>query len=294
MEMRDIAIISADAPRTSGWLRLVIVSDTHNVDLPISLFPEGDLLIHAGDHTKNGLFSELTDAATWLRSLAARYTYGVVAIAGNHDKPLDVETWLQAASLSHPEERWSSELMNTARDLFKDNDIDAPMRLLQQSAEVIAGLKFFGSPYIGLTPRRQAMSKDNPLRYEGFARDPQRLMELYADIPSGLDVLITHSPPLGILDSSVQYGGVMREKPIAIGSVALRDRLREMLPDERPRLHIFGHEHDSRGVFWDEELGILFVNAAAVNGDQSIIKEGGDYVMKEDFRPWVIDIRVNP
>ena len=297
MEMRDIAIMSADTPRTPGWLRLVIVSDTHNVDLPISLFPEGDLLIHAGDHTKNGLFSELTDAATWLRSLAVRYTYGVVSIAGNHDKPLDVETWLQAASLSHPEERWSSELMTSALGLFKDNDIDAlyaPMRLLQHSAEVIAGLKFFGSPYIGLTPRRQAMTQDNPLRYEGFARDPQRLIELYADIPSGLDVLITHSPPLGILDSSVQYGGVMREKPIAIGSVALRDRLRGMLPDERPRLHIFGHEHDSRGVFWDEELGILFVNAAAVNGDQSVMRKGENYVMKEGFRPWVIDIRVTP
>lgn len=297
VEMRDIAIVSADAPRTLGWLRLVIISDTHNVDIPISLFPEGDLLIHAGDHTKNGLLAELTDAATWLRSLAARFTYGVVAIAGNHDKPLDVETWLQVAFLSHPEEQWSSELMTTAQNLFKDNEIDGlytPMRLLQHSAEEIAGLKFFGSPYIGLTPRRQAMTQDNPLRYEGFARDPQRLMELYADIPSGLDVLITHSPPLGILDSSVQYGGVLREKPIAIGSVALRERLRGMLPDERPRLHIFGHEHDARGVFWDEELGILFVNAAAVNGDQSVIKQGGDYVMKECFRPWVIDIRVTP
>jgi len=297
MEMRDIEIVSADAPRTLGWLRLVIVSDTHNVDIPLSLFPEGDLLIHAGDHTKNGLFSELTDAAAWLRSLATRFTYGVVAIAGNHDKPLDVETWLQVASLSHPEEQWSSELMTTAQNLFKDNEIDglsAPMRLLQHSAEEIAGLKLFGSPYIGLTPRRHAMTQDNPLRYEGFARSPQSLMELYADIPSGLDVLITHSPPLGILDSSVQYGGVLREKPIAIGSVALRERLREMLPDERPRLHIFGHEHDSRGVFCDEELGILFVNAAAVNGDQSVIKQGGDYVMKERFHPWVIDIRVTP
>ncbi len=291
--MRDIAMISVDTPSTSGWLRLVIVSDTHNVDLPLSLFPEGDLLIHAGDHTKNGLVSELTEAAVWLHSLADRFTYGVVSIAGNHDKPLDAETWLQAAPLSQPEELWSSELMTDARDLFNGNCLDVPMRLLQHSAEVIAGLKFFGSPYIGLTPRRQAMTKDNPLRYEGFARDPQRLTELYADIPSGLDVLITHSPPLGILDSSVQYGGVLREKPISIGSVALRDRLRGMLPSERPRLHIFGHEHDSGGVFWDEELGILFVNAAAVNGDQGVIKQGGDYAMKEGFHPWLIDIKVN-
>jgi predicted phosphodiesterase len=288
-------MMSADTPCTPGWLRLVIVSDTHNVDMPISLFPEGDLLIHAGDHTKSGLFSELTDAAAWLRSLAVQFTYGVVSIAGNHDKPLDIETWHQAAPLSQPGELWSSELMTTVQDLFESNCMDvrhAPMRLLQHSAEEIAGLKLFGSPYIGLTPRREAMTHNNPLRYEGFARDPQRLKELYADIPSGLDVLITHSPPLGILDSSVQYGGVLRKKPIAIGSVALRERLRDILPDERPRLHIFGHEHDSRGVFWNEELGILFVNAAAVNGDRSIIKQGGNYEMKEDFRPWVIDIRV--
>jgi phosphatidylglycerophosphatase A len=48
---------------------------------------------------------------------------------------------------------------------------------------------------------------------------------------------------------------------------------------------VIGHEHDSGGVFWDEELGILFVNAAAVNGDQGVIKQGGDYAMKRDFRP---------
>ncbi len=294
MEISDTVVMSADRPSTSGWLRLVIVSDTHNVDIPISRFPEGDLLIHAGDHTKNGLISELNDAANWLHSLAQRYTYGVVSIAGNHDMPLDAETWLQAAPLSQPEELWNSELINTARDLFNRSGIDeVPIRLLQHSAEEIAGLKFFGTPYIGLTPRRQTMTLDNPLRSEGFSRDHQRLIELYADIPSGLDVLITHSPPLGILDSSVQYGGVLREKPIAIGSMALRDRLWGMHPSERPRLHIFGHEHDSNGVFRDEELGILFVNAAAVNGDQGVIKSGGDYAMKEGFRPWLIDIKVN-
>ena len=73
MEMRYIAIISADAPPTPGWLRLVIVSDTHNTNIPISLLPKGDLLIHAGDHTESGFLSELTDAATWLRSLAVQF-----------------------------------------------------------------------------------------------------------------------------------------------------------------------------------------------------------------------------
>ena len=86
----DVEIRPPDAPRAPGWVRLVVVSDTHNVDLPIALFPPGDLLIHAGDHTMSGLPSELASAATWLRSLAGRYTHGVVAIGGKHDPHLDI------------------------------------------------------------------------------------------------------------------------------------------------------------------------------------------------------------
>ena len=293
--MNGVAILSPDAPRAPGWVRLVIVSDTHNVDIPISLFPPGDLLIHAGDHTTMGLSSELTSAAAWLRSLAARFTHGVVAVAGNHDRPLDVETWPRAAPYSQPGESWTTESMTRARSLFDDGCIGdgrpGAMRLLQHSATEVAGLKVFGSPYVGLTPRRQAMECDNPLRHEGFLRDHARLTELYAEIPGGLDVLITHSPPLGILDSSVQYGGVPRETPISIGSAALRDRLRAMRPADRPRLHIFGHEHDARGVICDREMGMVFVNAVAVSGDQGVINQGGSYAMKEGFLPLVVDIR---
>lgn len=290
MPVNDVVIVSPDAPRTPGWMRLVIVSDTHNVDIPLSLFPPGELLIHAGDHTTKGRVPELTGAAAWLRSLAARYTHGAVAIAGNHDGPLDAETWLAAAPHSQPGVPWTTESMAEMRSLFDDGGV-GPLRLLQHSATEIAALTFFGSPYVGFTPRRQAMVHDAPLRYEGFSRDHVRLAELYADIPSGLDVLITHSPPLGILDSSVQYGGVPREAPIAIGSAALRDRLRAMRPADRPRLHVFGHEHDARGVLCDQELGIVFVNAAAVNGDNGVIHKGGSYAMKEGFRPIVVDIR---
>jgi hypothetical protein len=294
MQLNDVAIRSPDAPRVPGWVRLVIVSDTHNVDIPADRIPAGDLLIHAGDHTTSGRLSELTSAAEWLRSLAARFTYGVVAIAGNHDRPLDMETWLQAAPISHPGEVWTRESMASAQSLFDDpcpaHGGNGVMRLLQHSATELAGLKFFGTPYVGFTPRRQAMAQDNPLRYEGFLRDHTRLVNLFGDIPPGLDVLITHGPPLGILDASLQRGGVLRETPIAIGSVALRDRLREMRRADRPRLHVFGHEHDSRGIAVDPEMGMVFVNAAAVNGDQTVIDHGGSYVMKDDFRPWVVDI----
>ncbi len=93
--MNDVAIMPRRTARAG--VGAVIVSDTHNVPIPVALFPPGDLLIHAGDHTRSGLPSELAGAAAWLRSLAARYTHGVVTIGGNHDRPLDTETWLRAA-----------------------------------------------------------------------------------------------------------------------------------------------------------------------------------------------------
>jgi Icc-related predicted phosphoesterase len=182
--------------------------------------------------------------------------------------------------------------MASARSLFDDGCLrDGPMRLLQHSATEVAGLKLFGSPYVNLTPRRRAMAPDHPQRNEGFIRDDARLAELSADIPAGLDVLITHGPPLGVLDTSVRHGGVPREAPISIGSAALRDRLRAMRPEDRPRVHVFGHEHDARGVVLDREMGMVFVNAVAVNGDQTLVDRGGRYAMKEGFRPLVVDIK---
>ncbi len=41
----------------------------------------------------------------------------------------------------------------------------------------------------------------------------------------------------------------------------------------------------------DEEMGMVFVNAAAVDGDQGVVKRGGGYVVKEGFRPFVVDVR---
>ncbi|MFO0605360.1 MAG: VOC family protein [Polyangiales bacterium] len=289
--MNDVVIVPPDAPRTPGFVRLVVVSDTHNTDIPLALFPPGDLLIHAGDHTRNGLRAELEGAAAWLRSLAAKYTHGVVTIGGNHDRPLDAETWLQAAPHAQPGEAWTHESMAGARGLFDDGLGEGPMRLLHHAARDVAGLTLFGSPYVNLTPRRRALGPDDPMRHEGFNRDEARLAELWRDIPAGLDVLITHGPPLGILDTSVRYGGVPREAPIAIGSAALRDHLRGMRRADRPRVHVFGHEHDARGVVVDEEMGMVFVNAAAVDGDQGVVKRGGGYVVKEGFRPFVVDVR---
>ena len=48
--------------------RFVCISDTHNRGGAFSL-PKGDVLIHAGDLTNQGSFSELQKAVQWLEGL---------------------------------------------------------------------------------------------------------------------------------------------------------------------------------------------------------------------------------
>jgi len=57
--------------------------------------------------------------------------------------------------------------------------------------------------------------------------------------PSFLDILVTHGPPEGVYD--VDY------KQRRTGTVSLRDNALAKL---RPRVHVFGHNHDQAGVVW--------------------------------------------
>ena len=74
--------------------------------------------------------------------------------------------------------------------------------------------------------------------------------QLYAAIPEDTDVLVTHTPPYGILDM---------DGSILYGSRELLERVRVI----RPRLHLFGHIHKSYGTTSDGVT--VFSNAAIMD-----------------------------
>jgi Icc-related predicted phosphoesterase len=79
---------------------------------------------------------------------------------------------------------------------------------------------------------------------------PEERRALYATIPVGTDILITHGPPEGILDIEFRGGGVHRGCPELLAAV---QRV-------QPQVHIFGHVHASRGA---KRIGeTTFINAA--------------------------------
>lgn len=79
----------------------------------------------------------------------------------------------------------------------------------------------------------------------------------FQSIPQKTDVLITHQPPLGILD----FGG------IHYGSASLLQKVKQI----SPKLHLFGHIHSARGV--ETSDNITFSNAALINDDYQLMSD---------------------
>lgn len=187
---------------------LVLLSDTHGFGDELDV-PPGDVLVHAGDMTGAGSLEEIAEVNRWLGTLPHRHK---VVIAGNHDFSF---------------ERTPGE----ARALIT-NAI-----YLQDEAVVLDGIRFYGSPW-------------QPWFFDwafNLVRGPE-LADKWAKIPEDTDVLITHGPPAGILDTT--YGGEHA------GCADLLERVRTI----RPRLHVFGHIHEAAGTH--EEGDTTFVNAS--------------------------------
>ncbi len=112
---------------------------------------------------------------------------------------------------------------------------------LEDSLVEIDGLSFYGSPWC-----------PELMGYAFFA-EPETLAETWKRIPTGVDVLVTHTPPYGILD-------LPSREPRHLGCAELRIELLRI----QPRLHVFGHVHASHGT---QQVGSTqFVNAAVVGG----------------------------
>lgn len=193
-------------------MKICLISDTHLAHLKNQIYvPECDLLIHSGDALSGGSKDEMILFSAWFGSLPAKKK---VFVAGNHD-------WVFEKS---PEE---------ARRLLPEGVI-----YLQDELVEVDGLKIFGSPW-------------QPEFCEWAFNLPRGhlLAKKWAQIPSGIDILVTHGPPMGILD----WSNYSHEH---VGCADLRRAISRV----KPKLHVFGHIHGSYGTA--VHAGTLFVNAA--------------------------------
>lgn len=116
--------------------------------------------------------------------------------------------------------------------------LDDNVHYLCNSGVVIDGIRFYGVPL--------------------FMGDciTERQSRNYANIPADTDILITHTPALGILDfdDNINYGS---------------EELLERMAALNLKAHLFGHIHAQQGVL--HQHGTIFSNGAIMNADYSTL-----------------------
>ncbi|KAL2175144.1 Metallo-dependent phosphatase-like protein [Thermothelomyces heterothallicus CBS 202.75] len=232
---------SPSTARQTRRTRIVCISDTHNSTVKL---PKGDVLIHAGDLTNQGSYSELSKAVQWLEK--ADFEAKIV-IAGNHDITLDSDFYRKHGSSfhnQHPEDLAQCQsLLTSSRSIIYLLNSSATIRLTRPDGP---GTTFtiFGSPYspqYGTWAFMYPQSGHEPSASgsDSAAGVSPTATELWEAIPLNTDILVTHTPAYGHRDDS---GGC--------------DELRRALARVRPRLHVCGHVHQGRGaerVKWDTD-----------------------------------------
>ena len=84
----------------------------------------------------------------------------------------------------------------------------------------------------------------------------------YRAVPPDTQVLVTHEPPLGILD---------REESLGIGEYGSTEIRKQVSALPALRLHLFGHSHNGYGLY--QENGVTFSNGALMAYDIRIERE---------------------
>lgn len=220
-------------------MKIVCISDTHNQHNKITL-PDGDMLIHAGDATMMGTDSELEDFVNWMSRQPFKHK---IWVAGNHD-------WGMESDQKAYEKFFYRRMkpvgdVNGIRHYIEQLCKSYGIHYLNNTGVKIDGINIWGSP-------------DQPAFCSwAFNRTPQNLVGHWTKIPDDTNILITHCPAYGILDT-LEDGDM-------VGDVALMKRI-NTLPNLQ--LHVCGHIHPSYGTI---QIGNTnHVNAAILDDSYKI------------------------
>ena len=223
--VKSVSATKATDPVPPGHVRLVCISDTHGLTDGMVL-PHGDILVHAGDFSNVGSRQDVVKFNDFLSKQPHKHK---IVIAGNHDVSFDAANYAKLQPQFHA---------RTPVDPIEVKSLLTACTYLEDSACEVEGLKFYGSPW-------------SPW-FGGWAFNAERgepIRKFWTAIPSDVNVLITHGPPIG-------HGDLCSDSQRA-GCV---DLLCEIQTRIRPNVHVFGHIHEGYGITTD---GVTkFVNAS--------------------------------
>tara|TARA_R110000772_G_scaffold266416_1_gene388862 strand:- start:444 stop:1163 length:720 start_codon:yes stop_codon:yes gene_type:complete len=228
-------------------MRITVISDTHTRHglIPKEDLPGGDLIIHAGDIMNSGYNkNDIQDFCAWLHSLD-QYE-DKVFIAGNHDRMFQ----------NHPIE--SNMVVNSYGSVIylQDDDFviygDGPNGDMPEN-----NIRIYGSPW---QPEFYNWAFNLP-------KNGTQLAKKWEDIPKNVDILITHCPAFGVLDT------ITGRPWDPLGCELLAQRIEQI----RPKIHVCGHIHSGYGYEFINNTH--FFNA-------SVLDENYEYSQKPMTFDW--------
>lgn len=202
-------------------MRIVIISDTHGLHHELHDLPQGDALLHAGDFTHLGMEEASEDFLNWFAGQPHEHK---IFIGGNHD----VLAWRQP-------------------EVFREM-IPEGVTYLNDSGTKIGSYSVWGSP---VQPDLLGMAFGK--------RRGVDMREHWDQIPEETDILITHTPPMGILDRSNS------------GKNLGCEQLSNYITNIKPSLHVFGHIHAGYGKIDEHESGTIFVNGSNIKTREGLV-----------------------
>ncbi|MCJ1418014.1 hypothetical protein MMC32_004359 [Xylographa parallela] len=218
----------------------LVISDTHNFEFrnnpgdprPLRLpAPKADVLLHCGDLTEVGGVSSYEKALKMLGSIDAELK---LVIPGNHDLDLDKQYWE-----AHDEDAADHILaVNTMTGRLADEAGVSYLLEGTHSFTLKNGAKFtiYVSPYTPAFYDWAFAHERNEDRYNAPHQVADAVTSIATEpIPDGVDIVMTHGPPKGILDSCP--GG-------NVGCDSLLRAIRRV----KPMMHCFGHIHECNGI----------------------------------------------
>lgn len=212
-------------------MKILATSDTHNERFNDVIKDKYDIFIHAGDLCIYGSEKEFLKGVKLINGIDSELK---ILVPGNHDKFVE----------KNP---------NIADIICKDNNIV----LLNHEYYKWKDITFFGSPYVC----------DFSNGYWAFERRRSEMLNHWSNVTDNVDILITHCPPFGILDSASDH----------IGSDVILEKVKEL----KPKLHFFGHCHET-GQKTAQVFGTQFYNCA-------FLTEKYKWRVKGSQRFWVLD-----
>jgi Icc-related predicted phosphoesterase len=177
------------------------------------------VLVHSGDFMRHSLRpDDILEFIDWFIRQPFEHK---ILIPGNHD-------------------RWCEQFEKN--ESLRNEAIPDGLHFLINEEVIIDGFKFWGSPY---TP------EFNNWAFQLYGDEGVKLWE---SIPDDTDVLITHGPQKGILDTTGEVSN-----PGNKGCEHLSERIKEL----DIKAHLFGHIHGGYGI--DDSNGDVLLNSSLLN-----------------------------